>query len=150
LLVGHMSGENFDFPEQEGRSPYSDPELLGWQQSLARAAAQAAGTSPALLAWVLSNEMPLWGGPSQVPVISAWCATLTAELRKMSPNTAVGTGDGVMNLRGGQNGFDPDVLAQFVDYLGPHAYPADSDALRQSLFCEFAIRSLQHLGKPVL
>ncbi|HJZ88175.1 MAG TPA: beta-galactosidase trimerization domain-containing protein [Polyangia bacterium] len=151
LLVGHMSGENFGFPGQRGRSPYSDAEVVAWERALARAAAGALCGSKAVAAWVLSNEMPLWGGAAPVDVIAAWAKLLAGELRAAAaPETPIGTGDGVMNLRGGQNGFDADALASVVDYVGPHAYPADADPIRQALFCEFAIRSLEYLGKPVL
>ena len=150
LLVGHMSGENYDFPGQRGRSCYADEEVVGWERALARAAAGALRGAPAVVAWVLSNEMPLWGGNSDPDAIAAWAKLLADEIRAAAPDVPVGSGDGVMNVRGGQNGFDAERLAQVLDYVGPHAYPADSDPLRQSLYIEYAIRSVQHLGKPVL
>src|SRR5262249_18449 len=150
LLVGHMSGENYDFPGQRGRSCYADEEIVAWERALARAAAGALHGAPALSAWVLSNEMPLWGGPAPPDAIRAWAKLLSDELRAHAPGVPVGSGDGVMNLRGGQNGFDAERLAQHLDYLAPHAYPADPNPIRQSLYIEYAIRSLQHLEKPVL
>jgi endo-1,4-beta-mannosidase len=150
LLVGHMSGENFDFPGQRGRSAYTDETVVGWERALAREAAARLRGSPAVSAWVLSNEMPLWGGPASVPTITAWCKVLADELRAASGGVPVGSGDGVMNMKGGQNGFDAAQLGGVLDYLGPHAYPADPDPLRQALYTEYAMRSLQHLGKPVV
>src|SRR5215471_17591902 len=38
LLVGHMSGENYDFAGQGGRSCYADEAIVGWERALARAA----------------------------------------------------------------------------------------------------------------
>jgi endo-1,4-beta-mannosidase len=151
LLVGHMSGENFDFPGQCGRNLYADPELLDWQRALARAAGAALKGNPGVTAWVISNEMPLWGGPAPPAVVQAWCGELVDALRAaVGPQVPIGSGDGVMNLKGGQNGFDPERLVHQLDYLAPHVYPANADPVRQALYAEYAIRSVQHLGKPVL
>jgi hypothetical protein len=55
-----------------------------------------------------------------------------------------------MNLKGGQNGFDPEALRGIIDFVGPHSYYADADALRQAYNAEFCLRSLTHLGLPIL
>src|SRR4051812_12995275 len=81
LLVGHMSGENFDFIDQRGRSPYTDPELLSWQEQIASSVGRAGAGHPAVIAYLASNEMPLWGGPSDPATIRAWGERLRAALR---------------------------------------------------------------------
>ena len=145
-LVGHMSGENYDFPGQAGRSLYADPELRAWQAALCGALAGALRDSPAVLGWVLSNEMPLWAQGSETD-IRAWCEQLTTAIRAAegaSPPRPIGTGDGAMA------GFPTRALLPFVDYVAPHVYYGDLDPLRQAWQIDLAIRSLQPLGKPVL
>ncbi|MBK8480436.1 MAG: hypothetical protein IPL40_04575 [Proteobacteria bacterium] len=149
-LVGHMSGQNFDFPGQHGRSPYSASEVIEWQVALMRALGTAGAGHPAVAAYLASNEMPLWGGKSSPETIVAWAETLRRALRSADPARPFSLGDGVMNLKGGQNGFDVDALRGTLDFVGPHSYYGDSDPLRQALNVEFCVRSLRYLGLPVL
>jgi endo-1,4-beta-mannosidase len=151
ILVGHMSGQNFEPPGRGSKSLYADPQLLAWQESLCTAAARVAAATPdALAAWVLSNEMPLWAGASDPLSVLAWADRLASALRRETPGVPVGTGDGLMSTKGGHNGFDPALLAGVVDYLGPHTYHTDRDALRHALRTDFVLRLLEHHGKPVL
>jgi endo-1,4-beta-mannosidase len=143
-LVGHMSGENFDFAGQGGRSLYRDPELLDWQRRLVASLARAAGASPAVLGWVLSNEMPLWGGAAPADDIVAWARAIIGALREIDPARPIGVGDGAMA------GWPTQALAPLVDWLGPHVYYADADPLRQAYHTDFALRALLPLGRPVL
>lgn len=143
-LVGHMSGENFDFPGQAGRSLYGDPELVEWQRALVGELARAAGNSPSIAAWVLSNEMPLWAGAGAPAEIEAWCRALTSTIRARSPGVPIGGGDGVMAS------FPTAVCAPHFDYLAPHVYYADADPLRQAWQIDLSLRSLERLGRPLL
>lgn len=149
-LVGHMSGENYDFPEQKGRNLYGDPELRQWQGALVGAIARTAREHPAVAAYLASNEMPLWGGRSSPLEIRRWAEGLRGALREHDSERPFSLGDGVMNLKGGQNGFDPRALAGVIDFVGPHTYHADSDPLRQAANAEYCLRSLTHLGLPIL
>ncbi len=152
FLVGHMSGENYDFPGQEGRSPYTDPELLAWQEVLTAAVAAVGAKHSSVMAYLASNEMPLWGGRSDPATISRWAGVLRQALRREEPDRPFSLGDGVMNLKGGQNGFDPVHLhgEELIDFVGPHSYYTDADPMRQALNAEFCVRSVSHLGLPVL
>jgi hypothetical protein len=96
--------------------------------------------------------MPLWTGRASVDEVVGWARRLRAAVASVAPGLAVGTGDGVMNLKGGQNGFDAGRLARerLVDFVGPHTYHADLDPLRQALWPELVVRALQPLGLPVL
>ncbi|HEX4461717.1 MAG TPA: beta-galactosidase trimerization domain-containing protein, partial [Polyangia bacterium] len=148
-LVGHMSGENFDFPGQEsGRSLYRDPELLAWQEALVRAVVQALATRPNIGGWILSNEFPLWAGVPARGEADAWAERLVAAVRAIDNTRPVGTGDGCMA------GWPTAQLASTVDYIGPHFYYGDVDPLRQAWNSDFVIRSMQGLGqaanRPVL
>jgi endo-1,4-beta-mannosidase len=143
-LVGHMSGENYDFPGRNGRSLFGDAEMRAWQRALCVAMVQAIAGAPSVLGWVLSNEMPLWETGAPEPIL-AWCEELTRAIRAADPAARpIGTGDGVMPA------FPTRALAPLVDWLGPHIYYSDSDPLRQAWQIDLAIRALQPLGKPVV
>ena len=141
-LVGHMSGVNFDFPGQAGRSLYADPELRAWQRTLVSALVEAARGAPAVLGWVLSNEMPLWAGPGASADVVAWARELGEVVR--SAGLPFGIGDGAML------GFPTREVASSVDWLGPHVYYGDLDPLRQAWQLDLGIRALQPLGRPVI
>jgi endo-1,4-beta-mannosidase len=151
LFVGHMSGENFPFPGQGRRSPYTDGEVLTWQAALARAAAGAAAGQSAVVAWNLSNEMPIFAGDTDVTTATAWAAQLHEALAAADPQRRpIGTGDGLFGLTGGRNGFDPQALSEVVDFLGPHLYPTDADPYRHAAWAQLALRQVTWLGKPVV
>lgn len=150
-LVGHMSGENFDFAGQGERSLYGDAELVAWQQSLVAAVVDALRGSPSVLGWVLTNEMHLWARahlgvrPAEADVV-AWCRALTECVRALDARP-VGTGDG--QSRGmGSHALDP--IAPLVDFVAPHVYYGDADPQRQAYAIDFAIRGAVPLGRPVL
>ena len=63
FLVGHMSGENWDPPWRGGRDLYRDAWLVAQQAWLAGEIARRFGPHPAVVGWLVSNEMPLYGGP---------------------------------------------------------------------------------------
>jgi endo-1,4-beta-mannosidase len=136
-LVGHMSGENFDFPGGT-RALFTDEKLLVWQKTLVAALSdiEAAG-------FILSNEMPLWADAAQPEAIRHWCQSLVEVIRGKSPHP-IGVGDGNMA------GWPTRQLAPLVDWLGPHVYYGDSDPLRQGLQTDLSLRQLQPLGKPLL
>jgi endo-1,4-beta-mannosidase len=140
-IVGHMSGENYDFPGRAGRSLYLDPELVGWQTALAAALVDAARASHAVVGWVLSNEMPLYGGPASPDEANAWAGALKRAIRARD-HRPIGAGDGLMA------GFPS--LAEEVDWVAPHVYYADLDPLRQAYHLDLRLRRAQSHGLPVL
>ena len=150
FLVGHMSGENYDFPGQMGRSPYRDPEILSWQECLIKAIAERCADQPALVAFALSNEMPLWAGNDTPDAVERWAKRMRCCTKDACPETPFGLGDGAMNVKGGETGFDLQRLSTVVDFFGPHTYYTDPDELRQALNAEYYLRSLTHFGLPVL
>jgi endo-1,4-beta-mannosidase len=138
-LVGHMSGENFDFPGGT-RALFTDEKMLYWQRALVTALAEG---DPA--GWVLSNEMPLWAEAAPPDAVYAWCQKLIEAIRGKSHHlTAIGIGDGNMG------GWPTKKLAPLVDWLGPHVYYGDADPMRQGLQTDLSLRQLQPLGKPLL
>ncbi len=140
-LVGHMSGENFDFPGGS-RALFSDAKLIEWQRILVEALVDAAKDGP-VLGWILSNEMPLWADAAPPDVVAAWCRTLVGAIRARD-SRPVGVGDGDMG------GWPTPTVAPEVDWLAPHVYYGDSDPMRQALQTDLSLRRLQPLGKPLL
>ena len=63
FVVGHMSGENWDPAWREGRDLYRDVWLVSQQAWFAAELAGRFGSHPAIVGWLVSNEMPLYGGP---------------------------------------------------------------------------------------
>jgi endo-1,4-beta-mannosidase len=140
-LVGHMSGENFDFPGG-GRALFTDEKLLQWQAALVARVVEAAKGGD-VQGWVLSNEMPLWADPATPVEVASWCARLREVVRARDPRP-VGVGDGNMG------GWPTREVAPHVDWLAPHVYYADADPMRQALQTDLSLRQLQPLGLPLL
>jgi endo-1,4-beta-mannosidase len=142
-LVGHMSGENYDFPGQRGRDLWSDEELRTWQRALVGELARALGDAQAVEGFVLSNEMPLWATGGSAESITAWCADLVAAVRAHGAKP-IGTGDGVMAS------FPTRRIAPLVDWVAPHVYYSDTDPMRQAFGIDLALARVRALGKPLL
>jgi endo-1,4-beta-mannosidase len=149
-LVGHMSGENYDFAGQAERCLFSDPELLEWQGAMVASIAEIGRSHAAVAAYLASNEMPLWAGRNRPDLVAEWARHLRGVLDQHDSQRPFGLGDGAMNLKGGQTGFDPLVLRPHVDLVGPHTYYSDSDPLRQAANAEYCLRSLSYLDLPVV
>ncbi|HXU71603.1 MAG TPA: beta-galactosidase trimerization domain-containing protein [Polyangia bacterium] len=155
-LVGHMSGENYGFPGQgarnDDRSLYDDKELRAWQTALVGGVVRALAGKPAVAAWILSNEMPLWAGAvglqSGAPPedVIAWARAMTDVVRAADPTRPVGTGDGMMG------GWPTRALAAdgVVDWVGPHVYYGDVDPLRHAFGIDFQLARARACGRPVV
>lgn len=143
-LVGHMSGENFDFANQRDRSLYRDAELRAWQTALVLAVANALADKPSLLGYALTNEMPLWGGFAPAADVRGWAQELIGALRAAAPSLPIGTGDGMMH------GWPTRELSSLVDFVAPHVYYGDDDPLRQAHHTDFVLARARATGRPVL
>ena len=135
LLVGHMSGENWDPPWRGDRDLYRDVWLVSQQAWLAAELARRFGRHPAVCGWLVSNEMPLYGGPATTEEITAWARIVVQGLRSGGADQPVSLGDGAWGIEvtGADNGFSLRALAPLVDFVGPHSYPMQDDELRQIL-----------------
>jgi endo-1,4-beta-mannosidase len=148
-LVGHMSGENHDLPGAGERPLYSDAQLVEGARLLVESVAQAMSRSPAVIGYALSNEAPLWGGlhegkrPPPRDVVE-WARTMIAAARGAHPGVPVGLGDGTMD------GYPNRELAEHVDFVGPHLYGGDADALRFGHRYDHVLAAAARFGKPLL
>ncbi|WP_053001087.1 cellulase family glycosylhydrolase [Kosmotoga pacifica] len=150
FIVGHMSGENWDFSFREGRDLYTDPFMLEQQRFLISEIVKRIKDSPAIWGYLLTNEMPLYGGKSTPDSVISWAKKLIKAIKTIDPHRPVGTGDGCWNVFGGNNGFDLLELSKLVDFFGPHMYVPETDPYRHSVLTEFIINFLKWYGLPVI
>ncbi|MHB8060004.1 MAG: beta-galactosidase trimerization domain-containing protein [Gaiellaceae bacterium] len=151
FLVGHMSGDDFDPAWREGRDLYSDPFMLEQQSLYVREVVGRFAAHPAVTAWLLTNEMPLYGGRAGHAAVTGWARTLVKAVRDGGGTQPISAGDGAWGIEtsGKDNGFRIRELKDVVDWVGPHVYPHESDEWRQLLTAAF-VCELDHFGLPVI
>jgi endo-1,4-beta-mannosidase len=151
FVVGHMSGENWDVPWRGGRDLYADGWMLARQAFFARSMAERFGAHPAVVGWLLSNEVPLYGGVTRPEYGRSWTELLVQAIRAGGARQPVSTGDGAwgMEVTGRDNGFRLRDVAPAVDFIGPHVYPMSDDPVRHHLAAAFACE-LSQVGRPVV
>ncbi|MEJ3748868.1 cellulase family glycosylhydrolase [Actinomycetes bacterium KLBMP 9797] len=152
LIVGHMSGENWDPAWRDGRDLYTDVWFVGRQAWFAEQVARRFAAHPAVAAWLLSNEMPLYGGQGTVPTVTAWAQLLIQGLRAGGATQPVSIGDGAWTVEttGVQSGYRLRDLGPLVDWVGPHVYPMGDDEVRQHLRAALLCEMSAVAGKPVV
>ena len=151
FIVGHMSGQNWDVAWRNGRDLYTDGFMLGQQAFFIREMVRRFGSAPAVQGWLISNEMPLYGGPTTREYARAWGLLCAQAVRAGGSELPVSLGDGAwtMEVTGADNGFRLADQDDVVDFVGPHSYPMGDDQLRQFVRAAF-ICELCHVGKPVV
>lgn len=129
MLVGHMSGQNFDLPWRAGRDLYRDGAMLGQQAFFIREVVRRAGASSAVAGWLLSNEFPHYAGSAPREYVRAWALTCANAVRAGGSWLPVGLGDGAWgaDMTGADNGYVLDDQMDVVDFIGPHVYASDDD-----------------------
>jgi len=150
FFVGHMSGENWDIPWREGRNFYSDPWMLRQEIAYVQGIVSRFKEEEAIIGWLLSNEIPLYGGNTTRDIGYMWVRTICEAIREIDPERPISTGDGCWYLSGEDNGFNLDDLSKVLDFFGPHSYPSEIDSLRHSLIPGMLIRLTSTWGLPVL
>lgn len=152
FIVGHMSGENWDPAWRQGRDLYRDVWLVSQQAWFAAEIARRFGRHPAVTGWLISNEMPLYGGPGTSEEIAAWARILVQAVRSTGATQPISLGDGAWGIEvsGADNGYSLRALAPLVDFVGPHVYPMEDDEVRQALTAAFACELAGSFGKPVV
>jgi hypothetical protein len=152
FVVGHMSGENWDPPWRAGRDLYRDVWMVSQQAWFAAEIARRVGRHPAVAGWLLSNEMPLYGGAAEAGEIAAWTRILVQAIRSTGAAQPISTGDGAwgVEVSGRDNGYSLHALAPLVDFVGPHVYPMEDDPVRQLLTAAFVCELAGGFGRPVV
>jgi endo-1,4-beta-mannosidase len=152
FIVGHMSGENWDPAWRGGRDLYRDVWLVAQQAWFAEAIARRFGRHRAVVGWLVSNEMPLYGGPATSDEITAWARIVIHAVRAAGATQPISLGDGAwgVEMSGRDNGYSLRRLAPLVDFVGPHVYPTEDDEVRQLLTPAFTCELAGGLGRPVV
>ncbi|TWP36563.1 beta-mannosidase [Leekyejoonella antrihumi] len=152
FIVGHMSGENWDPSWRAGRDLYADTWMVARQAWFAREVTRRFAEHPAVAGWLISNEMPIYGGAGQSAIVSSWAELMVQAVRAGGGTQPVSIGDGAWGIEvtGKDNGFSVRGLAQITDFVGPHVYPMETDVVRQHLKAAF-ICELASVGqRPVV
>jgi endo-1,4-beta-mannosidase len=152
FIVGHMSGENWDPGWRNGRDLYRDVWMVNQQAWFVEQIARRVATHPAISGWLLTNEMPLYGGEDDSAVVTAWAELLIRALRAGGANQPASIGDGAWGIEasGHDNGFSLRRLAPTVDFVGPHVYPMGDDQARQHSTAAFACEMSAVARLPVI
>lgn len=152
FLVGHMSGENWDPVWRNGRDLYSDVWFVGRQAWYVRELTARFAAHPAVAGWLLTNEVPIYGGEAPRPVVDAWASLLVNAVRAGGGTQPVAVGDGAWGIEttGHDNGFSVRDLAEFTDFIGPHVYRMETDQVRQHLKAAFIAELSATHGLPVI
>jgi endo-1,4-beta-mannosidase len=152
FIVGHMSGENWDPAWRHGRDLYRDVWLVSQQAWFAAEIARRFGRHPAVVGWLLSNEMPLYGGGASAEDVTAWARILVQGVRSAGASQPISVGDGAwgVEMTGADNGYSLRSLVPLVDFVGPHVYPMQDDEMRQMLAAAFTCELAGSFGRPVV
>ena len=152
FIVGHMSGQNWDPAWRGGRDLYRDVWLVAQQAWFAGEIAARFGAHPAVVGWLVSNEMPLYGGPGTSEEIAAWARVVVDAVRAAGATQPISLGDGAwgVEMTGVDNGYSLRTLAPLVDFVGPHVYPMEDDEVRQLLTAAFVCELASSFDRPVV
>ncbi len=152
FIVGHMSGENWDPRWRQDRDLYRDVWMVSQQAWFAAELARRFGSHPAVAGWLVSNEMPIYGGPGTIEEITSWARLIVQAVRSAGVAQPVSIGDGAWGIEvsGQDNGFSLRALAPLVDFMGPHVYGSSDDAVRQSMAAAVACELCAGFGVPVV
>ena len=88
FIVGHMSGENWDPAWRQGRDLYRDVWMVSQQAWFAAELARRFGSHPAVAGWLVSNEMPIYGGPGTIEEVTSWARLVVQAIRSAGVDTA--------------------------------------------------------------
>src|ERR1700685_1158431 len=153
FIVGHMSGQNWDPSWRAGRDLLADVWLVGRQAWFAGQMVRRFGGHPAVAGWLVSNEMPLYGGKdAPAETVAAWGQIIRDAVRAAGGHQPFSVGDGAWGVEtsGRDNGFRLADMARLCDFLGPHVYPVGDNQIRQHYAAAWQCELAGTCGKPVV
>jgi endo-1,4-beta-mannosidase len=153
FIVGHMSGENWDPGWRNGRHLYEDVWMVGRQAWFAAEMTRRYAGHPAIAGWLVSNEMPIYGGSAtDHETVAAWARIIRDAVRAAGGRQPFSLGDGAWGIEvtGVDNGFRLADISEISDFLGPHTYPVGDDPIRQRYAAALACELAGTFGKPVI
>lgn len=146
IFVGHMSGENWDFPWSKGQDFYTNSRMVAAEKLLLKTLARRYKKEQQVVGWILSNELPLYAGDPDPSIARSWTESMINVMREAGDSHPIGTGDGLFSP-----GFRIEWLADILDWVGPHVYAPSGqimDPIKWSYMHEARIAH-SRLGKPV-
>jgi endo-1,4-beta-mannosidase len=153
FIVGHMSGQNWDPSWRAGRDLLTDVWLVGRQAWFAGQMVRRFAGHPAVAGWLVSNEMPLYGGDhAPHETVAAWAQIIRDAVLAAGGHQPFSVGDGAWGVEasGRDNGFRLTDLALLCDFLGPHVYPVGDDQIRQHYAAAWQCELVGTFGRPVV
>jgi endo-1,4-beta-mannosidase len=152
FIVGHMSGENWDPVWRGGRNLYTDVWLVNRQAWYIKTLTARYAEHPAITGWLITNEMPIYGGEATRDEVSSWAELMVNAVRAGGGHQPVSIGDGAWGIEttGHDSGYSAVDLGKFVDFTGPHVYRMESDQIRQHLKAAFICELAAIGGRPVV
>jgi endo-1,4-beta-mannosidase len=153
FIVGHMSGENWDPPWRQGRDLYRDVWMVARQAWFAAEMVRRFGAHPAVQGWLVSNEMPIYGGrDAPREVVAAWAQIMRDAVRAAGGRQPFSLGDGAWGTGGigRDGGFNLTDIAGLCDFIGPHVYPTGDDEVRQHYAAAWECELAGTYGRPVV
>lgn len=152
FIVGHMSGQNWDPAWRAGRDLYADVWMVARQAWFAGEMVRRFATHPAVCGWLVSNEMPIYGGDAPAETIAAWAQIIRDAVRAAGGTQPFSLGDGAwgIEITGKDNGFRLADVAGLCDFVGPHLYPMGDDAVRQHYAAAWVCELAGTFGRPVV
>src|SRR6202161_4123291 len=90
FIVGHMSGQNWDPGWRNGRHLYEDVWMVGRQAWFAAEMTRRYAAHPAVAGWLVSHEMPIYGGGGGAhirPSRAGWSQTRCRSTAGLAPTT---------------------------------------------------------------
>jgi endo-1,4-beta-mannosidase len=147
-----MSGENWDPSWRAGRDLYRDVWMVSQQAWFAEVVTRRFAPHAAIAGWLITNEMPIYGGSASIDEITSWARIMVQAVRAGGGTQPVSLGDGAWGIEvtGTDNGYSLRSLSALVDFQGPHAYPMSDDVVRQSLTAAFVCEMAGSFGRPVV
>ena len=152
FIVGHMSGENWNPAWRAGRNLYTDVWFVNRQAWYIKTLTERFAHDAAITGWLITNEMPIYGGEASRAEVSAWAELMVNAVRAGGGHQPVSIGDGAWGIEttGHDNGYSAVELGEFVDFTGPHVYRMETDAIRQHLKAAFICELAAIGGRPVV
>ncbi len=152
FIVGHMSGANWDPAWREGRDLYGDVWMVARQAWFAQEMARRYTGHPAIAGWLITNEMPIYGGAAPTEKVTSWAQLMVQAVRAAGAAEPVSIGDGAwgVEVTGVDNGFSVRELAALTDFVGPHVYRMEDDLVRQHYGAAFICELSGAFGRPVV
>jgi beta-glucosidase len=152
FIVGHMSGENWDPSWRGERNLYTDVWFVSRQAWYIRTLTARFAQHPAITGWLISNEVPIYGGEATRDEINAWSELMVNAVRAGGGTQPVSMGDGAWGIEttGHESGYSAVDLGRLVDFTGPHVYRMETDIVRLHLKAAFICELSAVGGRPVV